>query len=308
MFKCVSSDLSFGWRILRLPMASMWESVVYKNIPSLHWHVICGKDVKFWFRSVQRAVLLTPYIEKLKIRRSFDFFPTTAVVFTIVSLVVCLLCNLADSVFRLVKRGSSTLTDHVDALLFYTSFLIYASDIDLTDTCIVNGNSSGCMMNWLFFISSWKRNWSTQNSKKMSGPLQQHSSGRHSVIPASDGNLKFSRFLEELLYLRRNSKKYNQLVLFFIASFMLWNCYLLFVQLQIQQLLADMRDIYSRNRVCPYVKQPKNVSLPIRPDSIKCNLALDPGMIIVSNTVIMLSFYLGFAFSLIRSHSDYGQV
>lgn len=52
------------------------------------------------------------------------------------------------------------------------------------------------------------------------------------------------------------------------------------LDLQIQQLLADMRDIYSRNRVCPYVKQPKNVSLPIRTDSIKCNLALDPGMVV----------------------------
>lgn len=50
-----------------------------------------------------------------------------------------------------------------------------------------------------------------------------------------------------------------------------------FICFQIQQLLADMRDIYSRNRVCPYVKPPKNTSLPIRPESIKCNLALDPG-------------------------------
>lgn len=51
----------------------------------------------------------------------------------------------------------------------------------------------------------------------------------------------------------------------------------LHVLFQIQQLLADMRDIYSRNRVCPYVKQPKNASLPIRMESVKCNLALDPG-------------------------------
>lgn len=47
---------------------------------------------------------------------------------------------------------------------------------------------------------------------------------------------------------------------------------------EIQQLLADMRDIYSRNRVCPYVKQPKNTSLPVRRDSVKCNLALDPDL------------------------------
>lgn len=47
---------------------------------------------------------------------------------------------------------------------------------------------------------------------------------------------------------------------------------------QIQQLLADMRDIYSRTRVCPYVKPARNTSLPIRPDPVKCNLALDPGM------------------------------
>lgn len=46
---------------------------------------------------------------------------------------------------------------------------------------------------------------------------------------------------------------------------------------EVQQLLADMRDIYSRTRVCPYVK-PARTTRPRRPESVRCNLALDPDL------------------------------
>jgi len=56
--------------------------------------------------------------------------------------------------------------------------------------------------------------------------------------------------------------------------------YLLIVELmlsicfKIQTLLADMRQTYNQNRVCPYVKKSKESS---DPESIKCNLAIEPG-------------------------------
>lgn len=45
---------------------------------------------------------------------------------------------------------------------------------------------------------------------------------------------------------------------------------------KIQTLLADMRQTYNQNRVCPYVIKSKESD---DPESIKCNLAIEPGKI-----------------------------
>jgi len=49
---------------------------------------------------------------------------------------------------------------------------------------------------------------------------------------------------------------------------------------EVQLLMSDMRDIYSRGQICPYVKPPRNAARlsTVRSDSIKCNLALDPDL------------------------------